>query len=226
MNHIQYAKNVLDSHRLDDLKSLIKNHWREIPDYNFCRNTEDSENYMEEIIRELIGKEHHVEWWVRDTLEETLWHVDANELEEKIYNMKYGLIDPKIPKEFPLNTHVFYVEIDPKMEGGELLILPHNTYVEGRPIVDDSYKPIERQNLITIKPIENHMVIWDKPIYHATNRVKNPDIIKHRISFMFSSWDFIPKVYKDHKHWNSPLPFTWDWNDKYNVKAKEFKLTI
>ena len=26
MNHIQYAKDVLDSHRLDDLKSLIKNH--------------------------------------------------------------------------------------------------------------------------------------------------------------------------------------------------------
>ena len=52
MNHIQYAKDVLASHRLDDLKSLIKNHWSEIPDYNFCRSTEGSENYMEEIIRE------------------------------------------------------------------------------------------------------------------------------------------------------------------------------
>jgi len=57
--------------------------------------------------------------------------------------------------------------------------------------------------MITIKPIENNLVMWTKPVYHAVSEVINSDVVRNRISFMFSSWDKIPKVYEKHEHWSN-----------------------
>lgn len=203
MDHIKYSKNVLDPERFRDLKDLCTKHINEIPTYNFCRKTEESSNYLEEIIRHLIGRDNHVEYWVRDNLHPTLFHVDGNELEQKIDSIKYGGVDPDSNIQFPLNTHVLYVNIHPKMKGGDLHILPYNTYVKGRAILDTSYEPLEKSPIITIKPVENNMVLWTKPIYHAISEVINTDVVKNRISFMFSSWGTVPKVYEKHEHWSN-----------------------
>ena len=32
------------------------------------------------------------------------------------------------------------------------------------------------------------MVIFDKPLYHAVEKVTNEDVVKHRTALMFSSW--------------------------------------
>lgn len=203
MEHIQVSKNVLDPGRFKDLKDLCTKHVNDIPAYNFCRKTEESSNYLEEIIRHLIGRDNHVEYWVRNAMHQTLFHVDGNELEQKIEYIKYRGFNPDTKIEFPLNTHVLYVNVDPRMEGGELHILPYNTYVKGRPILDTDYEPLEKSPLITMKPVENNLVLWTKPVYHAVSEVRNRDIIKNRISFMFSSWDYVPKVYEKHEHWTS-----------------------
>ena len=89
------------------------------------------------------------------------------------------------------------------MEDGELHILPYNMYIEGRPILDTDYEPLEKSPIITIKPVENNLVLWTKPVYHAVSKVENQQIVKQRISFMFSSWDKIPKVYEKHEHWSN-----------------------
>ena len=203
MEHIKYAKNVLDPDRLRDLKDLCINHFHEIPTYNFCRKEQESSNYLEEIIRHLIGRDHHVEYWVRNTLEHTLFHVDGNELQQKFDYIKYRGFDPDQKIEFPLNTHILYVNINPKMQGGKLYILPYNKYVQGRPILDTDYTPLENTQMIEVQPKENHMVLWGDQVYHSTGRVLNQDVVKHRISFMFSSWDKAPEIYKEHNHWTS-----------------------
>ena len=208
MDHIQVSKNVLDPERFRDLKDLCTKHINEIPTYNFCRKTEESSNYLEEIIRHLIGRDNHVEYWVRDSLHPTLFHVDGNELEQKIEYIKYNGFNPDTNIEFPLNTHVLYVNINPKMQGGDLYILPYNTYIQGRPILDTDYEPLEKSPLITIKPV-----------YHAVSEVKNQETVKNRISFMFSSWDKIPKVYEKHEHWS-----TYDIENKIEPRPMEFNL--
>ena len=40
-----------------------------------------------------------------------------------------------------------------------------------------------------IKPVENELVFWTKPIYHCVSEVRNTEIVKNRITFMFSSWE-------------------------------------
>ena len=116
MDHIQYSKNVLDEGTLNNLQQLVKEHYLEIPIYNFSLKTENPKNYLEEVIRNLIGYDHHVEYWVRDDVERTLMHVDANELQAKRDMVQYGEEDIHMFKEFPLNTHILYVDIDPKMD--------------------------------------------------------------------------------------------------------------
>ena len=203
MDHIQYAKNVLDPFVKEDLKSLLTRHILEVPHYNFMYKGEPPTNFIEKIIRQLIGQTHHVEYWVRNQLEHCLWHVDGNELEQKRDWIRYRGYDPDQNVEFPLNTHVLYVNIHPKMEGGKLLLCPYNTYVEGRGILDDSYQPLEGSRIMEIKPVENHMVIWDKPIYHAVGKVENLDVVEYRLSLMFSAWDKIPAMYNQHRHWTT-----------------------
>ena len=204
MDNIKYAKDVLDPARFRDLKDFCTKHVKEIPVYNFCRKEQESSNYLEEIIRHLIGRDHPVEYWVRDTLDHTLMHVDGNELQHKIDFVRYkGENNPDQKNEFPLNTHVLYVNIDPRMDGGKLYLLPNNRYVSDRPIIDTDYEPLEGSQLIEIQPKENHMVLWADQIYHATGRVLNRDVVKHRISFMFSSWGYVPEVYRDHEHWSN-----------------------
>ena len=69
MDHIQYAKNVLDPFVKEDLKSLLTRHILEVPHYNFMYKGEPPTNFIEKIIRQLIGQTHHVEYWVRNQLE-------------------------------------------------------------------------------------------------------------------------------------------------------------
>ncbi len=223
MDHIKYSKNVLDPDRFRDLKDLCTKHVKEIPSYNFCRKTEESSNYLEEIIRHLIGREHHVEYWVRNALDPTLFHVDGNELEQKIEYVRHRGFDPDTNIEFPLNTHILYVNIDSRMEGGELHILPYNTYIQGRPIMDTNYQPLDKSPMITIKPIENNLVLWTKPVYHAVSGVINSDVVRNRISFMFSSWDKIPKVYEKHEHWSNYNP-DFIAGTQHEPKPMEFNL--
>jgi hypothetical protein len=125
MDHIYYSKNVLDAGTLNNLQELCLEKFKDIPTYNFARKTEKPKNYLEEVIRDLIGYDNHVEYWVRDSLEATLFHVDANELAAKISRAKYNEEDPEMVKEFPLNTHILYIYIDPKMEKGDLILLPN-----------------------------------------------------------------------------------------------------
>ena len=202
MEHIKYAKNVLDPDRLRDLKDLCINHFHEIPAYNFCRKEQESSNLLEEIIRHLIGRDHHVEYWVRNGECPTLFHVDGNELQQKFDFVKYGGFDPDQKIEFPLNNHVLFVNIEPGMEGGVLCLSPYSTYEKGRPVCDNSYEPLENSSIIEIVPKENNLVLWNKPIYHAVSEVTKTDGRK-RITFMFSSWGHVPEIYKDHKHWTN-----------------------
>ena len=195
MDHIQYSKNVLDEGTLNNLQQLVKEHYLEIPIYNFSLKTENPKNYLEEVIRNLIGYDHHVEYWVRDDVERTLMHVDANELQAKRDMVQYGEEDIHMFKEFPLNTHILYVDIDPKMEGGKLLLMPDQEYIHGRKILDDSFKVPDGSRILVIKPETNHMVLFDKPLYHAVEAVENRDVVKHRVALMFSAWDKVPSVY-------------------------------
>ena len=80
----------LDEGTLNNLQQLVKEHYLEIPIYNFSLKTENPKNYLEEVIRNLIGYDHHVEYWVRDDVERTLMHVDANELQAKRDMVQYG----------------------------------------------------------------------------------------------------------------------------------------
>ena len=72
-----------------------------------------------------------------------------------------------------------------------------------------------------IKPVENDMVIWDKPIYHAVGKVENPDVVRYRISLMFSAWDKIPAMYDKHRHWT-----TYDMENNLEPQPMEFNLTL
>jgi len=203
MKNIYYSKNVLDVVTLQNLQELILERYKEIPTYNFSRKTEQPRNYLEEVIRDLIGYDNHVEYWVRNETEATLFHVDGNELQAKIDRVKYEEEDPEMVKEFPLNTHILYLYIDPKMEKGDLILLPNQEYIIGRKILDTNFKPLEGQEMLVVKPVTNHMVLFDRPIYHAVSAVKNRDIVKNRLALMFSSWKQIPSVYKDHEHWSN-----------------------
>ena len=223
MDNIKYAKNVLSKERFRDLKDLCTNHIKEIPSYNFVRKEQESSNYLEETIRHLIGRDHHVEYWVRNSLGHTLFHVDGNELQQKFDYIKYKGFDPDQKIEFPLNTHILYVNIDPKMEGGKLYILPNNKYVQGRSILDTDYTPLEGSQMIEVKPKENHMILWAEQVYHSTGRVLNRNIVKHRISLMFSSWDKAPEIYKDHGHWSSYNP-DFIAGSQHPPKPMEFNL--
>ena len=71
-----------------------------------------------------------------------------------------------------------------------------------------------------IKPVENDMVIWDKPIYHAVSKVENPDVVQYRISLMFSAWDKIPAMYGKHR-WT-----TYDMENNLEPQPMEFNLTL
>ena len=223
MDNIKYAKNVLDPARFRDLKDLCTNHVKEIPAYNFCRKEQESSNYLEEIIRHIIGREHHVEYWVRNTLGHTLFHVDGNELQQKFDYIKYKGFDPDQKIEFPLNTHILYVNIDPRMDGGKLYILPYNKYVPGRPILDTDYTPLENTQMIEVQPKENHMILWGDQVYHSTGRVLNQNVVKYRISFMFSSWDKAPAIYKEHNHWTS-YNSNFVAGEQHEPKPMEFNL--
>ena len=225
MDHIQYSKNVLDEGTLNNLQQLVKEHYLEIPIYNFSLKTENPKNYLEEVIRNLIGYDHHVEYWVRDDVERTLMHVDANELQAKRDMVQYGEEDIHMFKEFPLNTHILYVDIDPKMEGGKLLLMPDQEYIHGRKILDDSFKVPDGSRILVIKPETNHMVLFDKPLYHAVEAVENRDVVKHRVALMFSAWDKVPSVYIDHLHWTNHMISYPGWPN-HLPKDVEFKLTI
>ena len=205
MDHIYYSKNVLDAGTLNNLQELCLERFADIPTYNFARKTEKPRNYLEEVIRNLIGYDNHVEYWVRDSTEATLFHVDANELQAKIDRSKYNSEDPEMIKEFPLNTHILYLYIDPKMEKGDLILLPNQEYIIGKKILDTDFEPLEGQEMFIVKPKTNHMVLFDRPIYHAVSAVENTDVVKHRLALMFSSWRKIPKVYKDHHHWSNDI---------------------
>ena len=50
MDHIQYAKNVLDPFVKEDLKSLLTRHILEVPHYNFMYKGEPPTNFIEKII--------------------------------------------------------------------------------------------------------------------------------------------------------------------------------
>ena len=225
MDHIQYAKNVLDVGTLANLQDLIKQHYVEIPVYNFSLKTEEPKNYIEEVIRNLVGYDHHIEYWVRDDVEKTLMHVDANELQAKRDMVQYGDEDPHMIKEFPLNTHILYVNINPKMEGGKLLIMPEQKYIPGRKILDDSFKVPEGSKIMVVKPETNHMVLFDKPLYHAVEAVENTDVVKHRVALMFSAWSKVPKVYTEHLHWTNHM-ISIPGGTNHGPKDVEFGLTI
>tara|TARA_E500000178_G_C16726225_1_gene619462 strand:+ start:43 stop:720 length:678 start_codon:yes stop_codon:yes gene_type:complete len=225
MEHIQYAKNVLDEGTLNNLQQLCSQHYEEIPVYNFSRKTEKPKNYLEEVLRNLIGYDNHLEYWVRDTTDATLMHVDANELQAKIDYYKYGEEDPYLIKEFPLNTHILYVDIDPKMEGGNLLIMPEQEYIAGRKILDDTFQVPEGSKILVIKPQTNHMVLFDRPLYHAVEKVINDVVVRHRTALMFSSWKEIPNVYREHEHWSNFM-ITHPGGPNYQPMDLEFKLTL
>lgn len=212
MDHIKIAHNVLDPGMLKEMHSLLAYNEGEIigklPAYNFHPKNEPARNLPERMIRTLIGHKHHVEYWFRNMLDETLFHVDANELRAKQEQQKYGMEDMDRPKEFPMNTHVLYISIDPQMEGGELVILPYTTYIKGRPILDNKFTPLEGTRTIHIKPKENMLVYWDKPIYHGTNKATKG---RYRVSMMFSEWAYQPDTYVKHHHWMSSDAKDGEW---------------
>ena len=109
------------------------------------------------------------------------------------------------------------------MDGGKLYILPYNKYVPGRPILDTDYTPLENTQMIEVQPKENHMVLWGDQVYHSTGRVLNQNVVKYRISFMFSSWDKAPAIYKEHNHWTS-YNSNFVAGEQHEPKPMEFNL--
>ena len=75
MDHIQYAKNVLDPYMRQDLKSLLTQHCYELmPHYNFAYKGETPTNFIETVIRHLVGDTHHIEYWARNQLDHCLYY--------------------------------------------------------------------------------------------------------------------------------------------------------
>ena len=109
------------------------------------------------------------------------------------------------------------------MEGGELIILPYTTFIQGREILDDSFVPLEGTEMLIIKPRENNLVLFDKPLYHATNSVSNSDIANYRVSLMFSSWEYVPKIYEKHEHWSNYVIDGFP-GENHEPKPMEFNL--
>ena len=69
MDHIQYAKNVLDPYMRQDLKILLTRHCYEVPHYNFAYKGEAPTNFIEQVIRHVVGDTHHIEYWVSNIAE-------------------------------------------------------------------------------------------------------------------------------------------------------------
>jgi hypothetical protein len=69
------------------------------------------------------------------------------------------------------------------------------------------------------------MVLFDKPLYHALEKVINDDIVKHRMALMFSSWKKVPSIYREHEHWSNDM-ITHPEGPNYEPQAMEFDLTI
>lgn len=207
--HIKYAKNVLSQRDFEELQEYIGDSVGDWPAYNFKPKDVPPRNKIEKAIVKLIGQDNHVEYWMRNIRKDQLtpWHVDANEIFLKNYCVEHGYKEdpPEAPKEFPLNTHILFVKVDPNLKGGELVLLPHNMYVPGRPVLDLGYKPLDMSRQLEIKPKENHLIFFNKPIYHAVNSNHSAAGFLHsyRISLMFSSWDYIPKPYDEWHHWSN-----------------------
>ena len=111
------------------------------------------------------------------------------------------------------------------MEGGKLLLMPDQEYIPGRKILDTTFKPDEGSKILVIKPETNHMVLFDKPLYHAVEKVINDDVVKHRTALMFSSWKKVPNIYKEHQHWSNYM-ITHPGATNHEPQALEFRLTI
>ena len=60
MDHIQYAKDVLDVGTLANLQDLCAQHYHEIPVYNFSRKTEQPKNYLEETLLSCLDLPIHI----------------------------------------------------------------------------------------------------------------------------------------------------------------------
>ena len=80
--HIKYAKNVLNQRDLEELQEYIGDSVEDWPSYNFLPKNIPPRNKIEKTIVKLIGRDNHVEYWMRNIRKEQLtpWHVDANEI--------------------------------------------------------------------------------------------------------------------------------------------------
>ena len=104
-------------------------------------------------------------------------------------------------------------------------IMSSKKYIPGRKILDDSFKVPEGSKIIVVEPQTNHMVLFDKPLYHAVEAVENIDVVKHRVALMFSAWDKVPRIYADHLHWTNHM-ISFPGGPSHQPKDVEFRLTI
>ena len=210
--NVQFAKKAMPDRDFDELQEYIIGDHKKIPTYNFLKKGEVPTNKIEKaIVKMLGGQNHHIEYWVRCN-DAPIWHVDGEEITQKndpAYTTHYGEKGPTYEQELSHTSYVLYMKVE-LLYGGEFYVLPYNTYVKGRPILDESYQPPPDAKVIKFFPRENTCIKMTNNPYHMVDRIHQG----FRLVLVFALWDHVPKGFKEHNHWmglqhDKVVPMRW-----------------
>lgn len=187
--NVELSKKALNKKDFDELTDYMIGDYQNFPTYNFLKKDEVPTNKIEKAIVKMLGDQnYHIEYWHRYN-DSPIWHVDGDEITQKNHPGKY-------PVELSIASYVVYIKIN-CLRGGEFEVLPYNTYVKGRPLLDTNYKPLENSPNIIFFPKENTCIKMINNPYHRVKKI----LEGFRLALIFSLWDHIPRGYKEHNHW-------------------------
>ena len=204
--HIHHADNVLSQKDLAELRNYIfdnmrfadKKRFRRIPRedgkdfpvYNFLPRDKEPTNLLEKYIVGLIGKQHHIEYWIRYN-DELQWHLDGDEVYERSGS---SFLKPVV---FPVRSFCFYVHVE-DLKGGEMEVCPFQGNIPGYRIIDNYFEPPDGSTIMTVKPKSNYLIRFLRPLYHRVKRVERGQ----RLSLVWSQWQDYPYGYEKGNHWD------------------------